>query len=427
MIQPMFTQPSSEVAVKTKSGVLLGPFDRILGTPILVLLHRRSLWEQGTIFVPNRALTARSPNRTTHLAFPGGLYDAFRSYGHVTRNGGIASALPTGEARSIQEHVGQLVRHARALQAMGLLTTRERNALHEELALLIRSYERVRNEEKVTARALFARANELRDIRGRRNPMAAAMAAGGSITHLKARLAALRSIHDRINARATDVFDAIEAHMGLFREFRRELQPRLEDGNGRSASPAGLLMLLSEPGHGPGAPKRLMNLLRQFIAAFENVHALPFVKKANAVNCWLRHALHELERDADLGAIRGDFERIRHIIAWVFVRHGIETEIIAPLSYLLAERKARGRIARTRSSGLADRTALDRSDEARFTEIGVSIHQYVHSLGDFPESGVSSVHSRLMVFQALESACRSVLSKDWKGVKERLTETAVLL
>lgn len=412
-------------------------FQEIDGTNILIVLgdepvsqvHPRGArsYPPGAVFVPNRELTRiTAGNALTYMAYPHGLYEAFRGGSHTVRHSGTVPANIPGEIQELEADVTTARSYVGTLLASGLLTAEEERALRLAQSHLVKSYGAKRNEHKTTARAQFVRGLQLKDALGRRNPMAAAFVNGAAIGHLLSRQSEVRHISAAVDRRTIHLYGAIEAHMELYRSLRAELKPRRMGNNGSRTLP-GMLELLTEPNRGAGALKRTEQILRDFSQAFALVQALPFRRNAVRTGRDLAAAAR-CAREGNATELPPRFQKLRRAIAWTFAQHVLEHEIIAPLSFLIEDVRARDRSARKRNGEGRRGAAPIRKAMApdRFARIEDALETFNGKLALCSDHGFEAP-LKADVSRNIEVARAAMTADDWLKAKEALKAASALL
>ncbi len=398
-------------AIATSGGKLRAPFQKIAGTNILVLIDESVAGDKrypaGTVFVPNRQLAEDSGDKVTHMAYTGGLYEAFRGGTHTVRRGGALpppspeDTSPCDEIHELQDDIATARTYVGALIASGMLTPDEEKTLKIEQRRLAERYGAKRNAFKKKARGQMERGLNTQDSRGRRNPSAAAFASGGAIRNLLARQEQVRMIGSAVDRRTIHLYYAIEKHMELFQGLRAELKP----GN-----LPGTLEALLRPACGARSFFRAANILRELSLAFALVRALPF--RTNAV--LTEHGLLRAAECADRKDREGTlalYKIIRRGIAWTFALHTLENTVLAPLSYLIEEH--RGKIVYAVAP-------------ARLSRIIAALHDFSGRLALCSDAWPKYPRKNA-VAAYIQTAEQCIAVDDWLKAKEALRSASALM
>jgi hypothetical protein len=381
--------------------------------------RRSASFSPGSVFIRNYELERRTDGDTEWMAYPGGLYEAWRVGGYIERN---ANGLSDGEFCELlrerdaaRDYVGMILgpefldpdARAKHLQAFN------EAAAHLGTA---------RDVRKHMAFIHFNRAAKAKDATGRHNPGAAAMAAGAGIGRLMEREDELGFIVRRVGLRTFHVFRAIQRSMAVYGALRWHLN---RNKRGKEPHKLRLVMLLDQ-----GDKNRARSAVEDLEAGLKTLHAEPFRKNKF-------HALRDLEsvsvainalgtrRDASAKRdIEIALKRLHQGTAWVFARDFLEMQIIAPLSWLLKdiERARRSKNAANRSNGASRRDAPDKFDA--LTERIRDFRRRVDLCeDDFLKHPVKSE-----VMAHAEEALEYILNQDdWKSAKEELEIVSGLL
>jgi len=407
-------------SIRTRTGPIRAPFVKVDGTNVLVLTEKHAAFRSGTVFVPNRELARVSPRHTTHMAFEEGLYDAFRSGSHVIRRNGMRPGSKRGELQNIREDVATARSFVRCLLASGLLTKKEEDAARLALRDLIVRYGLARNEHKIAGRDALHRSIDFKDRLGRKNPSAAGFVTGSGIKHLLERGGELGFISIAVDRRTVMVWQAIEAHMEIYEDFRRELRPA---GVQR---PGMLETLLTSPN--PIAVfQRTEYMLGQFLTSFSQISAQPFRKNAYRVSQDLEEAIR-LANAGGVVALRAQYLKLRRGITWVFAQHYLETEVIAPLSFLM-DSLTREEHRKMRGSGKKQAVRIVYAmDPPRFKRIMNAFMEFEARLQKCSDEGLAHpIKGDVVtcVLAAVEAMKKT--EQDWPKVKKHLKAASALM
>lgn len=428
MVQAISERISTRTTIQTAEGPVMAHFQRIPETGALVLSEYLERgpdtdprpYPAGTIFVPNRQLAAETDGRAEYMAYTGGLYEAWRGSRHTVLHSGAEPRAEHGEVQLLEEDVRRALAGVNARLASGLLKPNEEKRGLRQQRQLVCLLEKARNAHKVTARALFTRGLEVHDALGRRNPMAAAMASGGGIAHMKERRAQVFRIAGRVENRATHVWGALDVHLRLYRELREELKTR------QDRRPPGLLMLLTQPRRGPGAMRRVIQILMGYAQALENVHALPFHRNAFHTREDLLCAVQLAEQCQNV-ALVNHYLKIRQGITWVLAQSALEMEVIAPLSFLIEDLHTAERHRRRDCPGPRKAVRITWSHApARFRSVKQSLINFLCVLMQCVDDDLK-VPVKQEVAGLASEALDAMHRDDWQKAKRLLKQSSALM
>lgn len=369
----------------------------------------------GTFWRPNRELERETEGGTSHARY-GDIYDLLRAGHHVVHRYGADEPRKGSETSEIREDVATARTFVRFLLAMRMYEPDEKLGLYRIHAELVRRYGPKRNEHKMTARERFMRGIVMTDRLGRHNPPAAAMVEGSGIGHLLQRLDDVRWISSAIDRRTVHVWGSVEEHLDLYHEQWQALSPGV---NGRGRGDILRMVAASPDRHTVSALDRL---LREFRDAFAAVTANPYRRNAEHTRDDLEEAIL-LCREWKTARLLDVLARVRRGIRWVFALHALQTEVIAPFSYL------RDELDRERRRGNKGKRLLDvprDSAPERFAATEAALEDFLRRLDKCSDERL--VRPVKAEVERLASFAREAMRKDsWLEGKKFLLQAAKLL
>lgn len=422
-------QPVVEV-IQTKDGLVEGPFRHILSSMRLVVcLADHVGCPKGSLAMSNVDLARRSPKRTTHAVYAGGLYELKRALLHIRNQSGLSARLRSGKVQELSNVIRDCQDRAHALLRFNLLTEDEERAMDDQLKRLLGHLQHGRNVHLVEAFLLLKKSRKQRDSMGRKNPPAAAMRVGASIGHQKDRQQEIVRIMHWMDARIPAVVAEIETEMELFRYLRKQCEPLPKDASPRAISEA-VFRNQFEALLSPTCRRGMIDLedaLVKLAFKFGMVDVLPFSRDAEVIAGLLRQMAREVEDGSRKGAHQY-LKIIRQQFTRVFARHKLEFDLIGNLSFLLNEIDVR-KLARKRRLRSATTTERDREFFLpRFEQLKLTLDDFSRRLQKCSDDALADdLKYKQKVTDLIHRAVDRAQVNDWAGVKTLLKRASTYL
>lgn len=304
--------------------------------------------QPGQILIRNQALKQRAPSGSEWMHYQD-LYSALRGMVHALRSGGAQPDVRNGELQELEILPELLRRCSRLLFSTAAYSRFAEEAAAEGVEYIVETLQHRRESSLVTAYLDALRGMQPQDTLGRRNPAAGAMALGGAIHQLAKREQGLLMIMGLLNTRVYRISELIYAVHDTYESL-------LESVGGRNLSQvsdqAVFFRISHKATYRRAEARRAVNLLESYITDFDRIVTLPQIRNAARMRndlVGMRPHLRILSDHWDTQAaqmVKQFAAVIRQGILWFMVRHYIETELRAPISWMLGDRDRERKIIR---------------------------------------------------------------------------------
>ncbi len=420
----------NDVRIKTTKGRVDGMFQIVDDERVIVLVKGgNDLYPLGTVFVHNWELRLRSSNGAEWSAIPRGLYDVWCAELHIRLKAGVARDAKNGELQVLFNGTRDARDYVHTMLDSAALPKDEASDCRQKFGAVVGGLGRVRDVQKRIAFVDFLRALQSTDSLGRRNPAAAALAAGQGIGRIQRREQNVRRILRYVGQRSVRVHAAIM-------ETVRSYEVLLDFLGGRHLARPQTKPVLWHFIHHPspsGRDEAIDVLMRQRLV-FNLICAEPFRKNALWMREDIKQALRMLHSPlivtsiGGLGLLQERFLKMRQGIAWALALHMLEMEIRTPLSLLLEEIRL-GVRAERKAVGDPDHTRIiiGRADAPeRFAVLIGRIEDFISRVGRCSDTLlVTKVKEPLLAL--LEEAHDYINADDLIEAKRLLAEAVELL
>jgi hypothetical protein len=426
MGSPAVVQPVVEF-IQIKEGRVEGPFREVLSSQRFVICLTDNVGcPKGAPCLSNADLRRRSPNKTTHVVFVNGLYEALRSLSHISNQSGLSPLLRIGERQQLEAVIDECRQRSRALLNIGLLTSKEVSRMERQFKQLVDGLDHGRNDHKVQAALKLKKSRTRRDRQGRHNPSATAMRVGSAIGDLLKRKDDIVRIMHWMDARTPAVVAEIENALQPFWNLRTFTESRSMAT--RPVGPRAVtenFVMLMDPSRRRGM-QVLGERLEGFIASFEAIDVLPFSRDAKEIVAELRLMIELVEENKRI-ELQHRLRTLRQHLARVFAQRKLE-DLIARVSVLLKEFDLR-RLARARHYATATTVEQDRHFfEARFAQLSKDLIDFSRRMGKCSDDALSqSLQYKNNVQALIDFAIERAHFGQWSEAKKALKKASAYL
>lgn len=396
---------------------------------VFIAVRASSLIPRGSVLIHNGELKRRTKGEYGWQLYPD-IYSALRGMVHALRSGGAQPDVTDGELQELALSPKILRRCVPLLFSSATESDFVANAAKEGAEYLIESYQQRRNPNLMLARARMLRGMQLEDVLGRKNPGAAAMSLGGAIHQLHAREVGLRIIMQRMNMRviriAKAIHEAVDTYadlLALFGGARREYTEK-----------ALFIRLNNRQYYSRKVARDALKAIDVMIARLGSIYALPFIHNASHTIrdlTAMRESVLELQHEYNEAA-GNQIETwnlvIRQAILWFRVLHAHQTEIYAPLSWVMEDVERRARIAR---KAMGDHRVsfldiLNDEDRARFKVLLERLYSFRKRIASCSDAQLTR-RIRSPVLMCYDRGISAGEDGYWLDAKRILSEVSGLL
>jgi hypothetical protein len=418
-----------DIWIMTTLGRVEGTFQIIDPDRVVVLVKGGAgLYPLGTVFVHNGELRRQSSNGAEWTAFPRGLYDEWCAEMHIRQQAGVTPAK-NGELQMLFNGTRDARDYVRTILDSAVLSDDEASECRQSFSTVVSGLGRARDVQKRIAHVDLARALQPIDSLGRRNPAAAALAAGQGIGRLQRREENVRRILRYVGQRSIRVHAAI---METVRSYEALLDCLGGRRPARPPSNAVLWSFVHRPS--PSGRDEAVDVLLRHRLIFNLICAEPFRKNALWMREDIKQALRMLNSPlivtsiGGMGLLQERFLKMRQGIAWALALHALEMEIRTPLGLLLGEIRL-GVRAQRKAVGAPDRThvAIGRADAPERFAVLIGRIEDFRSRVERCSDTLLATKVKEPLLAHIDEALVFVEQDDWLEVKNQLAEAAALL
>lgn len=414
---------------RTKDGAISADVHEIHRS-ILIVTCVRSGSERikpGNILVHNSELKRRSKINAEWLVYKD-IYSALRGIVSALRRAGAQPDVTDGDLQELALHPETLRRCSALLFSEAVESEFERRAADLGVEFVIGTLKKRRVQSLTFAHLDALRGVQIKDVNGRHNPGAAAMAFGGAIHQMNIRHVDIRFIMGRLNARVGRIVYYIYATNDAYEDLLAILGGR--DLRSPSAQATFLRFSESETWT-PTEARKIVTQIGKEMDVFCEIAALPFARNVQHVIKDLR----EMQKDAVVLTRRKehtylvDFHRrvlrLRQGILWHLALHRLEL-IRAKLSWTLKDISREARIVQLAVNGATHEDAMGVSlaeGERRLGVIQDELCVYARHLRKCPDTLLSQRIGGI-VRSNIDMAIRFGEAKNWGLAKKSLAKAA---
>lgn len=384
---------------------------------------------RGEWLIYNHELEKRTKQATSWMVY-GGAYAALRGMVHALRAGGAQPDVTNGELQELALHPRILRKCVPILFSSATQSEYIKSATEAGADFLITSLQDRRNSDLLFERVNALRGMKLEDALGKRNPGAAAMNVGGAIQRVQDRDVGLRVIMSRLNMRVIQIGEMIQQAVDAYDDLLALLGGAKREYSERAT----VIRAVNRQFYSERLAGLAADQIVEIIHRMESIIALPSLKNAQHTAQDLRgmhHCLKRLSKGWDASSVNlmeGWIDLIRQAILWFRALHVLETEIYAPLSWVLGDIARNAKIVRrvVHDPQVTLEDTISVEDQTRLLVIEQRMMKYRQRVLKSSDSRLRQ-HIKAPVLRCVDEALLYAGSRDWIETKKQLGEIPRIL